>query len=52
MSWAEHDKTLQEILIIKFFVQNSLEENQFMGFLLLAINIPHSLPMTRAMTAQ
>ena len=35
-----------------FLVQNSCEENQYLGFLLLAINIPCSLLMTKAITAE
>ena len=36
----------------QFFAQNSLEENQYLGFLLLAINIPRSLLMTKVITAE
>ena len=35
-----------------FLAQNSCEENQYLGFLLLAINIPCSLLMTKAITAE
>ena len=36
----------------QFFAQNSCEENQYLGFCLLAINIPRSLLMTKVITAE
>ena len=36
----------------QFFAQNSCEENQYLSFLLLAINIPRSLLVTKVITAE
>ena len=36
----------------QFFAQNSREENRYLGFLFLAINIPRSLLMTKVITAE
>ena len=36
----------------QFFAHNSREENQYLGFLFLTINIPRSLLMTKVITAE